>query len=178
MIKETFTDTLGKHFYGITAPFDEQKRQEANKLGNLAFILISWFLLLGNALALILADKHPKIVAWAYPIIIQIVLLALFFYITWKSHRNHLTDIETELQSPKEQIKMPRIALKIFSYSAIIFYVLMFIFNYFTNGASTIFTPHHQLQLFTSSIVYALLITISSLFIIQFRIKHATKEEK
>ena len=100
MIKETFTDKLGKHFYGITAPFDEQKRQEANKLGNLAFILISWFLLLGNALALIFADKHPKIVAWAYPIVTQIVLLALFFYITWKSHRNHLTDIETELQSP------------------------------------------------------------------------------
>ena len=63
MIKETFTDKLVKHFYGITAPFDEQKHQEANKLGNLAFILISWFLLLGNALALIFADKHPKIVA-------------------------------------------------------------------------------------------------------------------
>lgn len=57
MIKETFTDKLVKHFYGITAPFDEQKRQEANKLGNLAFILISFLAML---LRLFLLTNIPK----------------------------------------------------------------------------------------------------------------------
>ena len=39
MIKETFTDKLIKRFYGITGPLDEQKRQQVDRMGNIAFVV-------------------------------------------------------------------------------------------------------------------------------------------
>ncbi|CEL91009.1 DUF3278 domain-containing protein [Streptococcus sanguinis] len=38
MKKETFSDKMIKRFYGITGPLDEQKRQQAEHLGNIGFI--------------------------------------------------------------------------------------------------------------------------------------------
>lgn len=40
MIKETFTDKLIKRFYGITGPLDEQKRQQVDRMGNIAFVVL------------------------------------------------------------------------------------------------------------------------------------------
>ena len=51
MIKETFTDKLIKRFYGITGPLDEQKRQQVDRMGNIAFVVLFYILIFGNCIA-------------------------------------------------------------------------------------------------------------------------------
>lgn len=46
MKKETFSDKMIKRFYGITGPLDEQKRQQAEHLGNIGFIWLFFILIL------------------------------------------------------------------------------------------------------------------------------------
>ena len=48
MIKETFTDKLIKRFYGITGPLDEQKRQQVDRMGNMAFVVLFYILIFGE----------------------------------------------------------------------------------------------------------------------------------
>ena len=72
MKKETFSDKMIKRFYGITGPLDEQKRQQAEHLGNIGFylaFLLFWFF--GNAIAFPLAFRWPNIIAVAYPILLE-----------------------------------------------------------------------------------------------------------
>ena len=54
MIKETFTDKLIKRFYGITGPLDEQKRQQVDRMGNIAFVVLFFTLLCGNCIAFLI----------------------------------------------------------------------------------------------------------------------------
>ena len=178
MNKESLFDKIIKRFYGITGPFDEQKRQQANKLGNQVFICLSWFLLFANAIVLTLANQYPQIISWAYPAVVELVLLGLFFYITWKSHQTHLTDIEPELQSPKEEKQFKHNTLKIFCYSALTFYVFISVFRYLTDGGKTLFNIHTQLHLLAGSFISALIITIPAYFMIQLRIKNGREEEE
>ncbi|EAO72953.1 conserved hypothetical protein [Streptococcus agalactiae CJB111] len=60
MNKENFTDRLIKRFYGISGPLDEYKRREADRMGNIALIFLVWFLMLGNVVALLLAEDFPQ----------------------------------------------------------------------------------------------------------------------
>ncbi|MBF0778002.1 DUF3278 domain-containing protein [Streptococcus cuniculi] len=67
-MKETVTEKMIKRFYGITGPLDEYKRREVERIGNSCFVLLFWLLLIGNAIALLLSDTYPEVVASAYPI--------------------------------------------------------------------------------------------------------------
>ena len=61
MKKETFSDKMIKRFYGITGPLDEQKRQQAEHLGNKGFIWLFFILIFGNAIVFPLAFRWPKL---------------------------------------------------------------------------------------------------------------------
>ena len=63
MVKETFTDKLIKRFYGITGPLDEQKRQQVDRMGNMAFVVLFYILIFGNCIAFLLSSKYPELVA-------------------------------------------------------------------------------------------------------------------
>ena len=102
MKKETFSDKMIKRFYGITGPLDEQKRQQAEHLGNIGFIWLFLILQVGNFLAFMLADIYPGLDARIYPIIIY-----------FRSEKEHLADLDLELMSEKEKRKLQYPGLKI-----------------------------------------------------------------
>ena len=62
MIKETFTDKLIKRFYGITGPLDEQKRQQVDRMGNIAFVVLFFTLLCGNCMTLLFDHRLQVLV--------------------------------------------------------------------------------------------------------------------
>lgn len=109
-IKEPMATKLIKRFYGIVGPLDEYKQHELNRIGNHCFMILTVCLLLGNPVALFLAESHPKLVAWGYPIVLGSVLFILFAYILSKT--SHLTQFDKEELSPNEQQQLRHIGLK------------------------------------------------------------------
>ena len=117
MKKETFSDKMIKRFYGITGPLDEQKRQQAEHLGNIGFIWLFFILIFGNAIAFPLAFRWPKIIAVAYPILLEILILGFCVYIVIQARRKGIDDLELGLQDEKEEKAMKHAGLKAgFSY--------------------------------------------------------------
>ncbi|KXT86065.1 DUF3278 domain-containing protein [Streptococcus panodentis] len=117
MKKETLSDKMIKRFYGITGPLDEQKRQAAERMGNTAFMCLFWILILGNAIAFPLAFRWPKIIAVAYPILLEVLLLGLCLCIVIQARRKGVDDLELGLQDVKEKKAMQHVGLKAgFSY--------------------------------------------------------------
>ncbi|MBZ2038097.1 DUF3278 domain-containing protein [Streptococcus sanguinis] len=117
MKKETFSDKMIKRFYGITGPLDEQKRQQAEHLGNIGFIWLFFILIFGNAIAFPLAFRWPNIIAVAYPILLEILILGFCVYIVIQARRKGIDDLELGLQDEKEEKAMKHAGLKAgFSY--------------------------------------------------------------
>jgi len=113
MKKETFSDKMIKRFYGITGPLDEQKRQQAEHLGNISFIWLFLILQVGNFLAFMLADIYPGLDARIYPIIIELLTFIIAGIIYFRSEKEHLADLDLELMSEKERRKLQYPGLKI-----------------------------------------------------------------
>ena len=88
MKKETFSDKMIKRFYGITGPLDEQKRQQAEHLGNTGFIWLFLILQVGNFLAFMLADIYPGLDARIYPIIIELLTFIIAGVIYFRSEKS------------------------------------------------------------------------------------------
>lgn len=103
MKKETFTEKLIKHTYGITGPLDEQKRREADRIGNISFIFLYYLLIFGNAIAFCLAFFYPTVMAFTYPAFLTTVLMIFSFDFLIKTFKNRLTTIDTEDLSSKDQ---------------------------------------------------------------------------
>ena len=117
MKKETFSDKMIKRFYGITGPLDEQKRQQAEHLGNKGFIWLFFILIFGNAIAFPMAFRWPKIIAVAYPILLEIIILGFCVYIVIQARRKGIDNLELGLQDEKEEKAMKHAGLKAgFSY--------------------------------------------------------------
>ena len=106
MKKETFSDKMIKRFYGITGPLDEKKRQQAEHLGNIGFIWLFFILIFGNAIAFPLAFRWPQIIAVAYPILLEILILGFGVYIAIQARRKEIDNLELELQDAKEERAM------------------------------------------------------------------------
>ncbi|MFR2572866.1 MAG: DUF3278 domain-containing protein [Streptococcus salivarius] len=69
-LKKLLTDKLIKRFYGITGPLDEQKRQQVDRMGNIAFVVLFYILILVIVLPFLLGSKYPELVARIYPILL------------------------------------------------------------------------------------------------------------
>ena len=101
MKKETFSDKMIKRFYGITGPLDEQKRQQAEHLVNIGFIWLFFILIFGNAIAFPLAFRWPQIIAVAYPILLEILILGFCVYIVIQARRKGIDNLELGIQNKK-----------------------------------------------------------------------------
>ena len=102
MIKETFTDKLIKRFYGITGPLDEQKRQQVDRMGNIAFVVLFFTLLCGNCIAFLIGFKYPELVARIYPILLLIIILLVSSILTYKLKISAVNAFDEE---EKKQLK-------------------------------------------------------------------------
>ena len=115
MIKETFTDKLIKRFYGITGPLDEQKRQQVDRMGNIAFVVLFFTLLCGNCIAFL--------VARIYPILLLIIILLVSSILTYKLKISAVNAFDEEELTEKEQKQLKHVGLK----SGLYFGISMFL---------------------------------------------------
>ena len=123
MIKETFTDKLIKRFYGITGPLDEQKRQQVDRMGNIAFVVLFFTLLCGNCIAFLIGFKYPELVARIYPILLLTIILVVSGVLTYKFKMSAVNAIDEEELTEKEQKQLKHAGLK----SGLYFGVYMFL---------------------------------------------------
>lgn len=123
MIKETFTDKLIKRFYGITGPLDEQRRQQVDRMGNMAFVVLFYTLLFGNCIAFFLGFKYPELVARIYPILLIIIIMVVGSILTYKFKIRGVNAIDEEELTEKEQKQLKHAGLK----SGLYFGVYMFL---------------------------------------------------
>ena len=108
MVKETFTDKLIKRFYGITGPLDEQKRQQVDRMGNMAFVVLFYILIFGNCIAFLIGFKYPELVARI---------------LTYKFKKSAVNAIDEEELTEREQKQLKHAGLK----SGLFFGVFMFL---------------------------------------------------
>ena len=112
MIKETFTDKLIKRFYGITGPLDEQKRQQVDRMGNIAFVVLFFTLLCGNCIAFLIGFKYPELVARIYPILLLIIILLVSSILTYKLKISAVNAFDEEELTEKEKKQLKHVGLK------------------------------------------------------------------
>lgn len=123
MVKETFTDKLIKRFYGITGPLDEQKRQQVDRMGNKAFVVLFFTLLFGNCIAFLLSFKYPELVARVYPILLLIIIWVVGSILTYKFKISAVNAFDEEELTEKEQKQLKHVGLK----SGLYFGISMFL---------------------------------------------------
>ena len=123
MVKETFTDKLIKRFYGITGPLDEQKHQQVDRMGNMAFVVLFYILIFGNCIALLLSFKYPELVARIYPILLLTIILVVSGVLTYKFKMSAVNAIDEEELTEKEQKQLKHAGLK----SGLYFVIYMFL---------------------------------------------------
>ena len=123
MVKETFTDKLIKRFYGITGPLDEQKRQQVDRMGNMAFVVLFYILIFGNCIALLLSFKYPELVARIYPILLLIIIMVVGSILTYKFKKSAVNAIDEEELTEREQKQLKHAGLK----SGLYFGIYMFL---------------------------------------------------
>lgn len=123
MVKETFTDKLIKRFYGITGPLDEQKHQQVDRMGNMAFVVLFYILIFGNCIALLLSFKYPELVARIYPILLLTIILVVSGVLTYKFKMSAVNAIDEEELTEKEQKQLKHAGLK----SGLYFGIYMFL---------------------------------------------------
>ena len=104
MNKETFTDKLIKRFYGITGPLDEQKRQQVDRMGNIAFVVLFFTLLCGNCIAFLIGFKYPELVARIYPILLLIIILLVSSILTYKLKISAVNAFDEEELTDKDYL--------------------------------------------------------------------------
>lgn len=127
MKKETFTDKMIKRTYGITGPLDEQKRREADRMGNISFMVLYYLLTITNAVAFCLAFVYPNLMAFAYPAFLTFILMGIGFYFIFQTRKNRLTSIDPELLDIKETRKLHYTGIKAGLYFGIwMFFTLPF----------------------------------------------------
>ena len=112
MKKETFTEKLIKHTYGISGPLDEYKRREADRIGNQVFIILFYLMIFGNLIPLVLAYKYPQLVALVYPPLILVIALIAAGYVTYQMKKTGITAIDPEMLSQKESKQLDFPGLK------------------------------------------------------------------
>ena len=172
MKKETVTDKLIKHFYGITGPLDEYKRREVDKIGNIAFIWMSWLLLIGNAIALFLGYRYSKIIAVAYPILLEVILMGQFGFVIWKGRQAQVSEFDKEELTEKEQQKLQYAGLKSGLFFGSFMHLWACLAEFWfdgTNFLTTLLNPYQLIRSLISGLFFGLFMHI----VVKMRQKHS-----
>ena len=141
MVKETFTDKLIKRFYGITGPLDEQKRQQVDRMGNIAFVVLFFTLLFGNCITFLLSFKYPELVARIYPILLLIIILLVSSILTYKLKISAVNAFDEEELTEKEKKQLKHVGLK----SGLYFGISMFLVDN-KDYLTELFSIHNMLS--------------------------------
>lgn len=112
MKKETFTEKLIKHIYGISGPLDEHKRREADRIGNQVFIILFYLMTFGNLIPVVLAYKYPQIVAIGYPLVVFGISMISALYVLSQTKKTGITAIDPDMLSEKESKQLHYPGLK------------------------------------------------------------------
>jgi len=101
--KKSLRDTIVKHWFGISGTFDEYKRQEVNRIGTNAFMLLLPFSFISLFVAGLTVVNRPQD-AISVIIILQVgyFMFVIFPYIIFASHRAHITDTEVTTHNLKQ----------------------------------------------------------------------------
>ena len=177
MKKERFSDKMIRRFYGITGPLDEQKRQTAERMGNIAFMWIFWILIFGNAIALTLGYLWPQAVAFGYPAILEIAILGLSAYIVRVSKKSGIDEIELESQTDKEKKSLRYAGLKAGLFFGVFFYLTfssMIAISEKANILQNLLSPRYIL----GGLLGGLFFGLSMHLVIKGRIRRAQKREE
>lgn len=175
MVKETFTDKLIKRFYGITGPLDEQKRQQVDRMGNMAFVVLFYILIFGNCIAFLLSSKYPELVARIYPILLLIISMVVGSILTYKFKKSAVNAIDEEELTEKEQKQLKHAGLK----SGLFFGVFMFLgmpLVHFLVDQKDYFTELFSIQNILSGIFEAILFGAIMQGLVNARIKQARSQ--
>lgn len=160
MIKETFTDKLIKRFYGITGPLDEQKRQQVDRMGNIAFVVLFFTLLCGNCIAFLIGFKYPELVARIYPILLLIIILLVSSILTYKLKISAVNAFDEEELTEKEKKQLKHVGLKSGLYFGISMFLGMPLVHFLVDNKdylTELFSIHNML----SGIFEAILLGLS-----------------
>ncbi|QEA52563.1 DUF3278 domain-containing protein [Loigolactobacillus coryniformis] len=157
--RETLGVKVIKHFYGISGPLDEYKRQEVNRIGNNAFIWLWWYSLLSGIIALLFSNKDSKLTLWIYLCSNLIINgFVITGYITLAGHRKHLAEHEITANRIKMiQHKTIRGAILVGISYAVTWHFLMSLFAWFTENTSfyAYITSWHNIETaFLSGIIF------------------------
>lgn len=175
MIKETFTDKLIKRFYGITGPLDEQKRQQVDRMGNIAFVVLFFTLLCGNCIAFLLSFKYPELVARIYPVLLLTIILVVSGVLTYKFKMSAVNAIDEEELTEKEQKQLKHVGPK----SGLYFGLYMFLgmpLVHFLVDHKDYFTELFSIRNMLSGIFEAILFGAIVQGLINARIKQAKSQ--
>lgn len=96
-VKESLLTKVIKRFYGISGVLDEYKLRQVEHIGNNAFMLMFWYMILSNFVAALFSYKYPQVTVWA------LLGTNLFFlvyvistYIMYATSKLKLTENEVE----------------------------------------------------------------------------------
>lgn len=177
MKKETFTEKLIKRTYGISDPLDEYKRREADRIGNKVFMVLFYFMTLGNLIPFVLAYKYPKVVAIGYPIIIFLVSLICAFYVTTQTKKTGIAAIDPDMLSQKEKKQLRNPGLKAGLFYGVFMLFVIPLLNILMDDSKSYLTALLNTRSILSTIVVAFFFGLTVHIVITLRIQKAREDQ-
>lgn len=105
-VKESLLTKVIKRFYGISGVLDEYRRSQVEHIGNNAFILMFWYMLLSNFVAVLFAYKYPEVTVWALiGTNLFFLLNVICLYIIYTTSKIKLTENEVETKDIEKEKK-------------------------------------------------------------------------
>ncbi len=138
--KETISTKLIKHFYGIAGPLDEHARQEVNRIGNNAYLMLLGYVSLSTLVACFLAIRQP-ITAFEFLIAsnLFVPIVLINSYVGISVYRLHLVDREVSVQNYGKSIQKSIIrAIGRAVYFGITMFIFMGVVDWLVDGTKLI----------------------------------------
>ncbi|MFS9320704.1 DUF3278 domain-containing protein [Streptococcus infantis] len=177
MKKEPLYEKLIKRIYGVSGPLDEHKRREADRIGNKVFMVLFYFMTLGNLIPFVLAYKYPKVVAIGYPIIIFLVSLICAFYVTTQTKKTGIAAIDPDMLSQKEKKQLRNPGLKAGLFYGVFMLFVIPLLNILMDDSKSYLTALLNTRSILSTIVVAFFFGLTVHIVITLRIQKAREDQ-
>ena len=177
MKKEPLYEKLIKRIYGVSGPLDEHKRREADRIGNKVFMVLFYFMTLGNLIPFVLAYKYPKVVAIGYPIIIFLVSLICAFYVTTQTKKTGIAAIDPDMLSQKEKKQLRNPGLKAGLFYGVFMLFVIPLLNILMDDSKSYLTALLNTRSILSTIVAAFFFGLTVYIVITLRIQKAREDQ-
>ena len=177
MKKEPLYEKLIKRIYGVSGPLDEHKRREADRIGNKVFMVLFYFMTLGNLIPFVLAYKYPKVVAIGYPIIIFLVSLICAFYVTTQTKKTGIAAIDPDMLSQKEKKQLRNPGLKAGLFYGVFMLFVIPLLNILMDDSKSYLTALLNTRSILSTIVATFFFGLTVHIVVTLRIQKAREDQ-